>query len=337
MKIAFQELEPRQARVAAASRAADELRSLAEPLITSGAVQRLGGISFLGVLSRRYTRGLEDAPNEGSRLDHSIGVAELALQVSKQLQLGALAERYSVAWGLVHDIATWPLSHTSEPAFVNVTGVSGKVLRERIVLGHASLPRQLWLGSALREMGVEPRILLSLFERHPPNHLPLRMLWQVTHSPLTPDTLEGIRRAGIAFGSAVPSPHLILRGIARSLFDVTFRRSAWRSIRSFWVAKSKVYSHHINTRVAVRQESQWARAIEIAFPRTTLGKSMELIEEHILERVRQFELPQIEFAFRYKPPLAYMVNSESIPQDNQDIPIEHLPIYLQKRPLAKLP
>lgn len=310
-----------------------ELRSVGEPVLESGAVRRLQCVSFLGALSPRRYQARGARGDDGSRWDHSVGVASIALDVARHLRLGEEAERYGVAWGLLHDVATWPLSHTSEPAFSRITGVSSRSLRRMMIVGDASLPGHLCVGRELAQMGVEPAKLLGLFEPEAPEDLPLRMLWQVIRSPITPDTLEGMFRSGLTYGVSVPAPESVWGRLSRTLFDVVFPRSAFTVFADFWRAKGRIYADHINCEETIKRESQWTRAIEIAFKTTKLPLSLELDEEDVLEKLGQFELPHVNFALRYKPPLSYHVAEPDLLDDQQQVELEELGRHLLKSPL----
>ena len=133
----------------------EHMVELAEPLYQSKAFQRLESITFLGILSPRF-HGVIDSPlfhshsiemekDDGSRADHSLGVAFLAFSIASDLGLSLEGQRYATAWGLLHDIATWPLSHTGEAAFSALTLVGSKELREKMIIGSKQLPQEFCL------------------------------------------------------------------------------------------------------------------------------------------------------------------------------------------------
>lgn len=277
---------------------------LVEPLLRTPAVRRLSGITFLGLLSPRLCD--PHAVSDGTRADHSLGVASIMIGVARQLGLSLPAQRYAAAWGLLHDIATWPFSHTSEPAFARLTGVSSRRLREMIILGDPELPTELCVSAALLEAGVDPGQLVSLFQRSTRDGpLELRLLSQVIHSRITPDTLEGIHRAGLAYGIQVPSPDATSRVFRRSLFETTVDTRDMKTLHHFWTSKGRVYDHHINSWSAVRHESLWSTAIERALGKLSLAASLFLTEAEVYRSVQQFEFPFSSVMARYKAPIAY--------------------------------
>src|SRR5262245_746484 len=96
----------------------DELRDVAGSVIESQAFQRLSRITFLGILSPRFTHlsgypfKADASTADGSRASHSAGVALLAMDCCLRLGLDTRRTRLAIAWGLLHDIGNWPLSHT---------------------------------------------------------------------------------------------------------------------------------------------------------------------------------------------------------------------------------
>ena len=214
-------------------------------MLCSNPVKRLGKVTFLGVLSPKYHKDIKTSLfntkkttallDDGTRLDHSVNVAKLMLNLVNQLNLDESVERYAVAWGLLHDISTWPLSHTGDAAFSNVTGITTKQLRNMIISNDKRLPPTLTLGDALNSMKVDTSILLSLFDRKP-SHLDneLSILWQIIHSPITPDSLEGIWRSSGVFGIDIPSPSKVQESITKDLFDPIINRSKSNAALSFW-------------------------------------------------------------------------------------------------------
>jgi len=242
-------------------------------------------------------------------------------------------ERYAAAWGLLHDVATWPLSHTSEPAFARITGVDSRTLRRMMILGDRRLPAKLCVTRELRSMGVAPEQILLLFEREEPQDVSTRWLWQILRSRITPDTLEGIRRAGRAYGVDVPPPESVWTALSRLLLDVTVDPRRWSSIADFWRAKGRVYEQHINSPEAIRRESQWARAIEVAFPRTTLAASLTLGEEDVIAKVGQLELPHVAYSYRYKPPQVYFVERAPLSTARGDLRLACLNRLLARQDL----
>ncbi len=315
-----------------------QLAELAQPLLDAPAFVRLSGITFLGILSPHFdtrgsgsppapsapnpvdTRGSgsppapsapnpvesSSTPDDGTRADHSLGVAAIAVDLARRLGLSTTTQRYAAAWGLLHDIATWPLSHTSEPAFARLTGVSARELRQMMILGDSRIPSALQVNRALDDMGVHPRSLLALFRGPAPYaSIELHLLAQVIRSHLTPDTLDGMWRTGHVYGVTVPAPEEILAVLGRNLFDVTVAPGGISLIGEFWERKGRIYGDHINTPQAMRRDSTWSLAIERTFADISLAASLELSEADVIRAVQRMGLPSIDSCDRYKPPHEY--------------------------------
>lgn len=315
------------------------LEDIAGPLLDSPALERLRAVSFLGALAPRH-RGIAGR-SDGSRFDHSVGVAALAVRAAERLGLSRRATRYAAAWGLLHDVATWALSHTSEPAFRRITRTSPDELRARIVTGHFTIPAKLSAVPALEAMGVDPLTLLGLFDKATGPHDPeLYSLWSLIRSPLTPDTLEGIWRAAQAYEVEAPDPREIIELLVPGLFEPAIAASDLRGVERFWTAKARVYRENINSPEAIRWESDWAAAILAAFAETELGESLELHDDDVLSRVpatlcercahdtRQTSFPWSDAFMRYKPPLEYVL-AKRPDATNGILPVLELRCYLR--------
>lgn len=336
---------PMQRSYASLSKSDEEaLRAFASPLIDSSAFQRLEHITFLGILSPRFAEKVNSPVlqryarlgirklSDGTRAAHSLGVASLALEVCHNLALPFEVEKYAIAWGLLHDIAAWPLSHTGEAAFARLTRVSGQELRKRMIEGHESLGKHLLVDKPLLKMGVEPSTLLKLFcKKRPALDFPLLRLWDVIHSPLTPDTLEGMWRCGRVFGVEVPNPRILLQALDTDVLDATVispKRS--QDILTFWRRKSDIYEKHINSSTMVAWESAWSNAIFKWYQGIDLTASLELDEDRIVDDVAKEVQIQRGKVMRYKPPLKYSVVPVKKRKLDHDSSIEELREILTK-------
>jgi hypothetical protein len=297
-----------------------ELEALAQPLLHSQAVQRLRKVTFLGILSPRF-RQLPGCPlwrsdvssvaEDGSRFDHSIGVAVTAVDTARQLGLSADSQRYAAAWGLTHDIATWALSHTSEPALEAVTGMATRQLRTAMVLGRAGAPAPYRIDSALREMNVNPARLDDIFNNATDQaDQELALFKQVIHSPLTPDTLEGTWRSGTVFGLPVPAPEEVLPALMRHDGVACLARYHMNIVLDFWNRKAEIYNRYINREDVARWESAWSLALRQGLSGLSLAESLEMPEEEMIEKVQRGGLAAPKALIRYKEMQKYYVNGD---------------------------
>ena len=297
------------------------IADIAEPITRSKSFQRLYDISFLGILSPRFahfpdhplslkkeakTRRLRD---DESRAHHSLEVANIVLSFCELFSLTGQTRHYAVAWALLHDVATWPLSHTSEAAFTSITGVTHKALRHKMVIGDPSIPEDFWLEDAIREMSIDPNQVLFLFNKKiKPEDPCLGVLHSFIHSAITPDTLEGICRSRRALGIGVSSPSDVLDSFERDLLNTMIVRRHSRPVLTFMREKKEIYEKYINTQHAIKYESRWTDAILHLFGSISLIDSLELMEDAMVEKVRQLGLPAFHSIGRYKTPRRYIID-----------------------------
>ena len=297
------------------------IANIAEPLINSKPFHRLHSVTFLGILSPRFAY-LPDHPlsqkkdtkarllrDDATRADHSIAVANIVLAFCDRFSLAEQTRRYAIAWALLHDIATWPLSHTSEAAFTRITGLTHKALRHKLIIGDPSLPKDYTLVNAIREMGIDPNQVLFLFDKNTkPQDSCLSLLYSFIHSAITPDTLEGISRSRHALGVDVLPPSDVLGSFERDLLNTMILRKHSRPVLKFLRDKKEIYEKYINTRQAIEYESRWTDAILQLFGSFSLIESLELTEDEVVAQVSQLGLQDFRSVGRYKAPRQYIID-----------------------------
>lgn len=297
------------------SASSSPLWMLAEPILKSDAFRRLDKISFLGILSPRYAAlsspQLASVGSDSSRAAHSISVAKSIYEISRHLGLPKDVRAYGVAWALIHDIATWPLSHTGESGFVRATNVSSQRLREMMLFGSDRISSRFSLYSTVKSQGLDVEILSALFKKGQSDlDGSLGVLHKIIHSQLTPDTLEGIYRTGLVCGIRVPRPSAFWKIMARDLLDdiwIEPKHSA--VVLEFWRAKGLVYSSFINRPEAVEFESRWSRAIGDRFSTFSLTDTLTITEQEVVNSICMIELPRIFDIDKYKAPLRYEIEA----------------------------
>ena len=251
-----------------------------EPLVNSFAFTRLANITFLDILSLQFAylprfpfkRHKNHQIFDGTRADHSIGVANLFMEIAKSLRFSEKMQRYGLAWALLHDIATWPLSHTGEAAFCDITRMTSTALREAIIKGTHILPQYLTVRKQLDDLRIDTDALIQLYHKeHNSLKGELSVLWRVVNSPLTRDTLEGMQRSGRVFQINTPNSDEITESFVTDLFSDTFidRRKS-QPVLQFWRAKSRIYRSFINSKRAIQFESEWSLLIARSFPEIEL-------------------------------------------------------------------
>ena len=222
---------------------------IAGPITQSRPFRRLYGITFLGILSPRYARlpghplssrpsrtlaGAADPSHDQNRAHHSVRVAELVVRFCEAAGLPEETTTDGVMWALLHDIATWPLSHTSEAAFASITATSHKALRHKMVTGDPSVQGRHRLADRIRKCGSDPGRILLLFDKaREPKDEDTRRLHAFIHSAVTPDTLEGIHRLRRAFGVATSAPEDVLASLQVDLIETRVLRKRSRPVLRF--------------------------------------------------------------------------------------------------------
>lgn len=319
------------------SDAIDYIYNNFKSILNSHAFKRLNKITFLGILSPKY-RSITLKNNnrkysvidDGTRLDHSIGVALFVVNLCKKLKLNESVLKYATCWALLHDIATWPLSHTGEAAFTRIFKISSNELRKSMILGSSILPKKYLLNDELKRIGVEPKILLLLFEKsNRIENTDLDIIWKLIHSPITPDTLEGMWRSGKVFKMNFPSPFDFENKIHINLFEPFVMKSDYSIILRFWKQKAKLYNKHINNRRMLILESIWSNSIKDYFRGINLKKSLELDEETIINEVLKNGLIKNSSINKYKEPQNYYLKRSTI--NKKDTNISELENFLRKK------
>jgi uncharacterized protein len=239
-----------------------ELGTLAEDglfaeLIQSDAFQRLGAIRFLGGID--YL--LVPTPNgtQGNirytRLQHSLGVARLALEYSSIFELPSADRRLIVAAALLHDIGHAPLSHSIEPVFRDCFAFDHHDATRDVIFGHVTIGRSIY--KTLQNYAIDvDRLALLASGKDPSFHA-------FFSGPINFDTIEGILRTR-TFGKVPGSfaPDVVVNAA------ITRSSSAHQEIvDKFWFYKNQVYRHVINSSLGIL-----ADRICQAFARANLHK-----------------------------------------------------------------
>lgn len=292
---------------------ASDFLATARPIVWSDAFQRLRGVTFLGILSPDFA-GVHGHPlaqghsKDHTRAHHSVKVALLAARMMSALGLSEPSLKYATAWGLLHDIATWPLSHTGEAAFADATTTSAEALRRAMLTGDKGVGPFSVLNELI-SIGLDPDLLLTLFSKTADGlDEEMTVLHQFVHSPLTPDTLEGMSRSGRVLGIDVPDPELFICAFDRDLVSgVRLKEEHSRDAFSFWRSKSRIYSKFINRDAIIEFESSWSRSISEHYVGISLVDSLCLTEKEIVDRTSDKGVTPTSEVVRYKAPLKYGV------------------------------
>ena len=298
-----------------------------DPLVRSAAVERLRGISFLGILSPRYanipgnpiykrpTVKTSSFEKDGSREDHSINVAKLALHICRALRLTEEQQRYAAAWGLLHDIGNWPLSHTAQQAFSEILDVNTKTVREWIVTNDQRAPRKYFVADELNECGIDPNRLLLLFRKIPDKGL--QPVSDIFRSKITPDMLDGIWRSAKSFGVEAFDLDRFRGALCHDLADnYIIHPDYHKEAERFWRIKRNIYNRFFSSKSAVQFESRWSLAVKNYFggSSVTFEQSLEMNEEKLVKEIASRVPSKSNDIYRWKAPVKQRIK-RPIPKD----------------------
>ncbi len=319
----------------------EKIKELCEPVLQEPSFTRLNEITFLGVLSPKFDNLMPDCEykpvwnyrklyNDGTRKDHSLGVASIILDQVEYFNFNEKNKKLAVCWALLHDIATWPLSHTSEPAFSSITKTSSRKLREMIILGSKQLPESFNITKSLKKSGIDPSVLIELFNKeHYPGDKDLKKLWCLIHSPVSPDTIEGMWRTGYVYHIKFPRAVEYQHKIHLNLFEPYIDKTDSSLFISFWKSKSKVYSEHINSNSMLLWESAWSNSIKKYYSNVALIDSLNIKETDIINTVVKNGIDFGSRLNKYKEPQQYFVKNNKRKLDTINLSL--LGEYLSKR------
>lgn len=235
---------------ASASQALERVRAVVgDTLISAAAVRRLARVSFLGALDTQ-----RDATQRTTRFDHAIGVGALACDVAVSLQLGDHDRALLVSACVLHDIGHYPLSHSTERAFVQITKANHHRVAEGIVIEGRHDGGEIM--RALAALNLDPAEVWAVVRGAAKRSDGLDGLLT---APINLDTLEGIPRTAATF--RLPSP-----GIANLFHQhegrAWLRRDAITACDEFWTLKDRVYRTVIERPSNILAEAELCRRVE---------------------------------------------------------------------------
>ena len=207
-------------------------------LAMSTPVQRLKGIGFLGAIDYvKSPNGHQSYRRRHSRFDHSVGVAELALLYTRLCGVSLKEARVLAAAGLLHDIGHGPLSHTLEPIFYDVFGLTHHKSGVDILYGRSPLGNEISKTMSTYQVDLdEVTAMIAGNHAGPLSHL--------FAGPINLDTIEGICRSRafmIKSHRPIDPGHLVASmAKSRETFPI-------EAMDDFWTLKGQVYNliiHH---------------------------------------------------------------------------------------------
>ena len=211
---------------------------LVAELIATTTFKRLRSIHFLGgidYLCVPFPNGLKGNIRH-TRYQHSLGVAQLALNYAQICNLPSTDRQYVCTAALLHDLGHAPLSHSLEPVFSEFFGIEHHQATENILTGRAPLGRDVY--SILRKYKMDIERLIALIAGQDTNYDGF------FSGPINFDTIEGIIRTFeyARLHANISQPSVVVEA---SLFR--YNETHLDTVDAFWRCKDFVYKHIIHS------------------------------------------------------------------------------------------
>ena len=194
--------------------------------------KRLKQINFLGAIGYKHKHKRE-AKYIGSRYQHSLGVARLALEYANLASMSSKDTRLLVASALLHDIGHAPLSHSLEPVFKENFGINHHDATSKVIQGQSPLGKS--ISRILKSQGISAEEVICLIDGHSTSQFSA-----LFSGAINIDTIDGILRTLAIFGHKTTTSPLM---VVRSLFELS--KTDVGVLDEFWRNKNLVYQHCI--------------------------------------------------------------------------------------------
>lgn len=215
-------------------------RAIYHEVIASDAFQRLKDIQFLGAIDYVVRTGGSRSIHRHTRFQHSLRVAQLALQFAHLSKFNESEEKLLVIAALLHDIGHAPLSHSLEPTFKQRFELTHHSASEKIIQGIVPIGHH--LGNALRAHKICPEKVLALI-----NSKSVERSVEAFRCPVNIDTIEAICRSYTYLSkicvNAQPA-RIVLALVRKNEEDI-------KVLDDFWQLKDVVYNCLITSKMGI--------------------------------------------------------------------------------------
>ncbi len=208
-----------------------ETAKLVSDIMDSAVFKRLLGINFLGAISYRNRNRINN--KIGSRFQHSLGVARLALEFANLTELPSKDTRLLVASALLHDIGHAPLSHSLEPIFKKNFGINHHDATANVIRGESPLGKSIL--SILKSQDISTEEVIGLIDGHSSTQFAT-----LFSGAINIDTIDGILRTLAIFGLKSTTKPL---AVVKSLLELEDKDIGL--LDEFWSHKNFVYQNCI--------------------------------------------------------------------------------------------
>ena len=158
-------------------------------LMDCEAVQRLDGLSFLGAID---SFGLPNSHTSGTRLDHTIGVAQITEFICRSKNYSVFQKNFCMAVAMLHDIGHTVFSHSGERYMIKRFKLNHNDIRNRILKDDRDI------SFVLEKYGIIKKDIFDTINKSclSKNDFATALF----DSPINPDTVDGILRSSRFFG-----------------------------------------------------------------------------------------------------------------------------------------
>jgi uncharacterized protein len=207
-------------------------------IIQTPAFQRLRNIRFLGAIDYLVVRSPNRFVARQNRFEHSLGVASLALNYARRVELPYEQRRLICVAALLHDIGHAPLSHSLEPLFEELFGINHHDVSTDIVAGK----RKVGIYEVLREYCVSVESVLGLLSGGSGAY------HGFFGGRINFDTIDGVLRSHSynRTAASLPSPEVVMIAALERNGD-----AHQAVVDEFWRAKDQIYTSLIRSRLGV--------------------------------------------------------------------------------------
>ena len=226
--------------------------SLYRDIIESKTFKRLKKINFLGAIDYIYKN-----KKRHSRYDHTITVTLLALRYSKLQCLNLNEEKYLVCAALLHDIGHGPLSHSMEPAFKKLFGITHHKAGNNIIRGLSPLGSE--IKTILENNAIDIERLILLLDGKSKEKYSFAL-----NNPINVDTIDGIIRS-YHFLHSINKKSKLSLSVVPDIFDIveaTVTGENQTILDEFWRLKDRVYKELINKEIHIFADTYSQKFIE---------------------------------------------------------------------------
>lgn len=247
-------------------------RHLGASFLSHDSIQRLKGVSFLGVY-----QFAKDFQQEFfySRYDHIIGVAHLTLLFCQNLRLNPSLTSVALLAALVHDISHYPFSHSLDPYFRNlsgwftvhesISGSSGSKIRNLLRENYEQF------GNSVKDSFADPASLIQCILQTIAGNSPYPEIRRLFNSPFCPDTLDGTYRSFLGLKTLVDieleNPESLVNELRSDECALVFSQKQIsgiaKRIQSQITATNSLYNQIFQDRKHMAGEAMLTRAIEL--------------------------------------------------------------------------